>query len=99
VSTPKRILVHLAAASKAARRLAFACSPGRCSHARIGQGVCLLPFDYNPPIRAAERAATLDIVSGGRLEFGTGRSATLVETEPFGVAPSSTAVSGTSQCA
>lgn len=54
---------------------------------RIGQGVCLLPFGYNHPIRAAERAATLDILSGGRLEFGTGRSATLVEMEPFGVDP------------
>ncbi|MEX0786507.1 MAG: LLM class flavin-dependent oxidoreductase, partial [Dehalococcoidia bacterium] len=41
---------------------------------RIGHGVVLLPFGYNHPIRVAERAATLDIVSNGRLEFGTGRS-------------------------
>ena len=54
---------------------------------RIGHGVVLLPFGYNHPIRIAERAATLDIVSNGRLEFGTGRSATNFEMEPFGVDP------------
>ncbi|MCH8813632.1 MAG: LLM class flavin-dependent oxidoreductase [Chloroflexi bacterium] len=54
---------------------------------RIGHGVVLLPFGYNHPIRVAERAATLDIISNGRLEFGTGRSATFFEMEPFGVDP------------
>ena len=54
---------------------------------RIGHGVVLLPFGYNHPIRVAERAAVLDIVSNGRLEFGTGRSATVFEMEPFGVDP------------
>ncbi len=57
------------------------------SRIRIGHGVVLLPFGYNHPIRVAERAATLDIVSNGRLEFGTGRSATFFEMEPFGVDP------------
>jgi alkanesulfonate monooxygenase SsuD/methylene tetrahydromethanopterin reductase-like flavin-dependent oxidoreductase (luciferase family) len=57
------------------------------SRIRIGQGVCLLPFGYNHPVRAAERAATLDIVSNGRLEFGTGRSATAYEMGAFGVDP------------
>ena len=57
------------------------------SRIRIGHGVVLLPFGYNHPIRVAERAATLDIMSGGRLEFGTGRSATKFEMEPFGVDP------------
>jgi alkanesulfonate monooxygenase SsuD/methylene tetrahydromethanopterin reductase-like flavin-dependent oxidoreductase (luciferase family) len=54
---------------------------------RIGHGVVLLPFGYNHPIRVAERAATLDIMSNGRLDFGTGRSATAFEMEPFGVDP------------
>ena len=31
---------------------------------RIGHGVRLLPFNYNNPIRAAEMAATLDIMRG-----------------------------------
>jgi alkanesulfonate monooxygenase SsuD/methylene tetrahydromethanopterin reductase-like flavin-dependent oxidoreductase (luciferase family) len=60
------------------------------SRIRIGHGVVLLPFGYNHPIRVAERAATLDIVSGGRLEFGTGRSATFYEMQPFGVDPERT---------
>jgi alkanesulfonate monooxygenase SsuD/methylene tetrahydromethanopterin reductase-like flavin-dependent oxidoreductase (luciferase family) len=57
---------------------------------RIGHGVVLLPFGYNHPVRVAERAATLDIVSNGRLEFGTGRSATFYEMQPFGVDPERT---------
>ncbi len=57
------------------------------SRIRIGHGVVLLPFGYNHPIRVAERAATLDILSGGRLEFGTGRSASLTEMDGFGVDP------------
>ena len=54
---------------------------------RIGHGVVLLPFGYNHPMRVAERAATLDILSRGRLEFGTGRSASSVEMDGFGVDP------------
>src|SRR5690349_8476337 len=37
---------------------------------RIGHGVRLIPPPYNPPVRTAEAAAVLDIVSKGRLEFG-----------------------------
>ena len=54
---------------------------------RIGQGVRLLPFNYNHPIRSAEMAAVLDIMSKGRLEFGTGRSASALELEGFGIDP------------
>jgi len=57
---------------------------------RIGHGVRLLPFPYNHPIRAAEMAAVLDIVSDGRLEFGTGRSSTRDELEGFGIDPQTT---------
>jgi len=57
---------------------------------RIGHGVRLLPFNYNNPIRAAEMAATLDIMSRGRLDFGTGRSASALELEGFGIDPSLT---------
>jgi alkanesulfonate monooxygenase SsuD/methylene tetrahydromethanopterin reductase-like flavin-dependent oxidoreductase (luciferase family) len=46
----------------------------RTERIRIGHGVALLPHRFNHPIRVAERAAALDIVSNGRLEFGTGRS-------------------------
>jgi alkanesulfonate monooxygenase SsuD/methylene tetrahydromethanopterin reductase-like flavin-dependent oxidoreductase (luciferase family) len=52
---------------------------------RIGHGCTLLPFRYNHPIRIAERIATLDILSGGRVNWGTARSASRVEQEAFEV--------------
>jgi alkanesulfonate monooxygenase SsuD/methylene tetrahydromethanopterin reductase-like flavin-dependent oxidoreductase (luciferase family) len=57
----------------------------RTSKIRIGHAVVLLPFPYNHPIRVAERVATLDILSKGRVEVGTGRSATQVELGGFGI--------------
>ncbi len=62
----------------------------RTRNIRIGHGVRLLPFPYNHPIRAAEAAAVLDLISDGRLEFGTGRSATRIELEAFGIDPDQT---------
>ena len=56
----------------------------RTERIRIGHGVALLPYRFNHPIRVAERAAALDIVSNGRLEFGTGRSSSY-EQEGFEV--------------
>jgi alkanesulfonate monooxygenase SsuD/methylene tetrahydromethanopterin reductase-like flavin-dependent oxidoreductase (luciferase family) len=57
----------------------------RTSVIRIGHAVVLLPYPYNHPIRVAERVATLDILSNGRVEVGTGRSATQVELGGFGI--------------
>jgi alkanesulfonate monooxygenase SsuD/methylene tetrahydromethanopterin reductase-like flavin-dependent oxidoreductase (luciferase family) len=57
----------------------------RTSTIRIGQGVALLPYPYNHPVRVAERAATLDILSNGRVELGTGKSITLAELGGFGI--------------
>jgi alkanesulfonate monooxygenase SsuD/methylene tetrahydromethanopterin reductase-like flavin-dependent oxidoreductase (luciferase family) len=62
----------------------------RTQNIRIGHGVRLLPFPYNHPVRAAEAAATVDVLSGGRLEFGTGRSGTRIEIEGFGIDPADT---------
>ena len=56
----------------------------RTQRIRIGHGVVLLPHLFNHPIRVAERAAALDIMSNGRLEFGTGRSS-LYEQQAFGI--------------
>jgi alkanesulfonate monooxygenase SsuD/methylene tetrahydromethanopterin reductase-like flavin-dependent oxidoreductase (luciferase family) len=50
---------------------------------RIGHGVTLLPFRYNHPIRIAERVATLDILSEGRVNWGSGKSSSLVEQVAF----------------
>ncbi|MFJ9544100.1 LLM class flavin-dependent oxidoreductase [Streptomyces sp. NPDC101225] len=48
---------------------------------RLGLGVVLLPFAH--PVRTAERVATLDILSKGRVEFGTGRGASPLEYQAF----------------
>ncbi len=57
---------------------------------RIGHGVVCMPFNYNHPIRVAERAAMLDILSNGRLDLGAGRGATLQEMSAMGVDPERT---------
>lgn len=44
----------------------------RTKRIRMGLGVVILP--YHHPVRVAERVAMLDILSDGRVEFGTGRS-------------------------
>ena len=48
----------------------------RTTRMRLGYGVRLLPKPYNHPIRSAESAAVLDLLSDGRVEFGSGRSST-----------------------
>ncbi len=62
----------------------------RTSKLRLGYGVRLMPKPYNHPVRTAESVATLDVVSGGRVEMGAGRSATRVELEGFGINPHET---------
>ena len=57
---------------------------------RVGHGVVACVPQYQSPIRVAERAAVLDIISGGRLELGTGRSATWPELSGFGANPDDT---------
>ncbi len=56
----------------------------RTSRIRLGFGVTLLPGAVNHPIRVAERMATADIVSNGRLEVGTGRSSSPYQLRSFG---------------
>ena len=51
---------------------------------RLGFGVTLMPHGFSHPVRTAERVATADILTGGRLEWGTGRS-TPGEQAAFGV--------------
>ena len=55
-----------------------ACSQ-RTKNIRLGHGIVLMPPGYNHPARTAERIATLDLVSNGRVEFGTGESASIME--------------------
>jgi alkanesulfonate monooxygenase SsuD/methylene tetrahydromethanopterin reductase-like flavin-dependent oxidoreductase (luciferase family) len=51
---------------------------------RLGFGVTLVPHGFGPPMRVAEKVATADVLSGGRVEWGTGRS-TPMEQTAFGV--------------
>jgi alkanesulfonate monooxygenase SsuD/methylene tetrahydromethanopterin reductase-like flavin-dependent oxidoreductase (luciferase family) len=51
---------------------------------RLGFGVTLMPFGFTNPARVAEKVATADVLSGGRVEWGTGRS-TPMEQIAFGV--------------
>jgi alkanesulfonate monooxygenase SsuD/methylene tetrahydromethanopterin reductase-like flavin-dependent oxidoreductase (luciferase family) len=56
---------------------------------RFGHSGILAPFRINHPLRVAERAAFLDVVSGGRLELGLARSGGN-EWSTFGVEPETT---------
>ena len=57
----------------------LAAAAARTTKIRLGHGVMMVLPPFNHPARCAERAAALDIISNGRLEFGTGRSATWTE--------------------
>ncbi len=70
----------------AASDLLLAAMAERTSTMRLGYGVVLTSSPMNHPLRVAERVATLDVLSGGRVEFGTGRSSTPYQLSPFGVA-------------
>ena len=67
----------------------------RTQNIRIGHGVCLLPSGYNHPARVAERVGMLDLVSHGRVEFGTGESNSRMELEGYGIEPASKRASWT----
>ena len=54
----------------------------RTKSIRLGHGVLHLPT--NQPHRVAERVATLDLLSKGRVEFGMGEGAGPAELHPFG---------------
>jgi alkanesulfonate monooxygenase SsuD/methylene tetrahydromethanopterin reductase-like flavin-dependent oxidoreductase (luciferase family) len=55
----------------------------RTRRIRIGTAVTLLPLHH--PLSCAEHAATADLLSGGRLEFGVGRGSIPTQFHGFGV--------------
>jgi alkanesulfonate monooxygenase SsuD/methylene tetrahydromethanopterin reductase-like flavin-dependent oxidoreductase (luciferase family)/putative sterol carrier protein len=65
--------VFLAAASQRTKRI------------RLGHGIVQIPPPFNHPARVAERAATLDLISGGRVELGTGEASSQHELGGFGI--------------
>ncbi len=62
----------------------LAAASQRTKQIRLGHGI--YQVTTNHPARVAERVAALDLLSGGRCEFGMGESASITELEPFGVA-------------
>ena len=51
---------------------------------KLGFGVVLMPHEFIHPARVAEKVATVDVLSKGRVEWGIGRS-TPMEQTAFGV--------------
>jgi alkanesulfonate monooxygenase SsuD/methylene tetrahydromethanopterin reductase-like flavin-dependent oxidoreductase (luciferase family) len=60
---------------------------GRTTNVLLGHGVTLTPYRYNHPIRVAERIATLDILSEGRVRWGSGKSSSRTEQGSFEISP------------
>ncbi len=63
----------------------LAAAAQRTEDIRLGHGIKLLPPSYNHPARVAEEVSSLDLVSNGRVEFGTGESASTMELGGFGI--------------
>ena len=59
----------------------------RTKRMRLGHGIVQTPPAFNHPARVAERIATLDLVSGGRVDFGTGESSSEAELGGFLIDP------------
>lgn len=59
----------------------------RTSRIRFLHAITLLPLRFNHPLRVAERVATEDILSNGRIELGTGRGNTTLALRAFEVSP------------
>src|SRR3954447_21288048 len=61
----------------------LAAAAARTQRIRLGHGIVQIPPAVNHPARVAERAATLDLISDGRLDFGTGESSSAAEIGGF----------------
>ena len=59
----------------------------RTERIRLGHGIVQTPPPFNHPARVAERVAMLDLVSGGRADFGTGESSSEAELGGFMIDP------------
>jgi alkanesulfonate monooxygenase SsuD/methylene tetrahydromethanopterin reductase-like flavin-dependent oxidoreductase (luciferase family) len=61
------------------------CLAMRTTTLRLGTAVMVLPWHH--PVLLAEQAATLDLISGGRLDFGVGKGYRHNEFKGFGIPP------------
>lgn len=64
----------------------LAASSQRTKNIRLGHGIMLMPPGFNHPARAAERIASLDLISNGRVEWGTGEASSGAELNAYHVA-------------
>ena len=65
----------------------LAAASQRTKNMRLGHGIVQTPPPFNHPARIAERISMLDLVSGGRAEFGTGESSSEAELAGFEIDP------------
>ena len=65
----------------------LAAASQRTKNIRLGHGIIQTAPGYNHPIRTAERVSMLDLVSGGRVDFGSGESSSEAELRGFGIDP------------
>ncbi len=65
----------------------LAAASQRTKNIRLGHGIVQTPPPFNHPARIAERISMLDLVSGGRADFGTGESSSEAELGGFMVDP------------
>src|SRR5215208_3086139 len=65
----------------------LAAASQRTKNIRLGHGIVQTPPPFNHPARVAERVAMLDLVSNGRVEFGTGESSSEAELGGFVIDP------------
>jgi alkanesulfonate monooxygenase SsuD/methylene tetrahydromethanopterin reductase-like flavin-dependent oxidoreductase (luciferase family) len=63
----------------------LAAAAARTSRIHLGSAISILPLRH--PLQTAEDYAMVDVVSGGRLEFGIGRGNTADDYLAYGVAP------------
>lgn len=63
----------------------LAAASQRTKNIRLGHGIRQVITNYNHPARTAECIATLDLVSNGRVDFGTGESSAILELGGFNI--------------
>jgi len=72
-------------AHSSAPEVFLAAASQRTKNVRIGHGIVQMPPYINHPARVAERIATLDLISDGRVEYGIGAGASETELGGYGV--------------
>ena len=72
-------------AHSSAPEIWLAAASQRTKNIRLGHGIVQMSPWINHPARVAERIATLDLVSDGRCEFGTGEGAAEIELGGFNI--------------